>query len=183
MKLAEFKDLCDREWGEARGDVQALRLTNSSLLEFSTDVLLAGAQDQAFLFPMVPLYGNEEVADIRAGAVCSKVLNPVTRSVVNISGGSDQDLAEVRRHYGNQTAPIPVNPERALEAIRSLAAAQRKTADDLRDAITAAKSAGISWSEIGRTLGTVRETIFRQYQAGSPIVVVRAWHKPPQSSP
>ena len=180
MKLAEYKDLCDREWSEARGDVQALRLMNGSLLEFSTDVLLASAQDQAFLFPMIPLYSSEEVADVRAGAVCSKVLNPVTRSVVTVSGGSDQDLAEVQRHYGSSTVPVPVNPERALEAVRSLGAAQRKTAQELRTAIRTAKGAGVSWSAIGRALGVVRETVFRQYQAGSPIVVVKARQNAPQ---
>lgn len=99
MKLAEFKALCDREWGEARGDITGLSLTNDSLREFTTDVLLAGAQDQPFLFPLVPLYGSDEIANIRAGAVCSKVLNPVTRTVVDISGGADEDKAEVRRYY------------------------------------------------------------------------------------
>ena len=163
VKLAEFNALCDREWGEARGDVQALRLTNGSLLEFSTDVLLAGA----------------EVADIRAGAVCSKVLNPVTRSVVTVSGGSDQDLAEVRRHYGSATAPIPVNPERALEAVRSLGVAQRKTADDLRDAITKARSAGVTWQTLAGALEDRYENVLRQYKCGSPIVVVRARQNAP----
>lgn len=178
MKLAEFKDLCDREWGEARGDVQALRLTNDSLLEFTCDVLLAGAEDQPFLFPMIPLYSSEEVAEVRAGAVCSKVLNPITRSVVTISGGSDQDLTEVQRHWGSDTAPVPPNPARALEAVRHLGAEQRRNAEELRVAIRKAKDAGVSWSEIGRALGVVRETVFRQFQAGSPIVIVKARHKP-----
>ena len=178
MKLAEFKDLCDREWGEARGDVQALRLTNDSLLEFTCDVLLAGAEDEPFLFPMVPLYSREEVADVRAGAVCSKVLNPVTRSVVTVSGGSDQDLAEVQRRWGSDTAPVPPNPARALEAVRVLGAAQRRNAEELRVAIKKAKDAGVSWSEIGRTLGMCRETVFRQFKAGSQIVVVKARHTP-----
>jgi len=179
MKLAEYKDLCDREWSEARGDVQALHLTNGSLLEFSADVLLAGAQDQPFLFPVVPLYSSEEVTDIRAGAACSKILNPITRSVVTVSGGSDQDLAEVRRHYSSATAPIPVNPERALEAVRSLGAAQRKTADDLRDAITKAREAGVTWQAIAGALGDRYENVLRQYKCGSPIVVVRARQNAP----
>lgn len=174
MKLAEFKDLCDREWGGARGDVQALRLTNSSLLEFTADVLLAGAEDQPFLFPLVPLYDHEEIAGIRAGAVTSKVLNPVTRSVVEISGDSDLDLAEVQRHYGSETMAVPANPARALEAVRYLAAAQRKNADDLRAAVGKAKDAGVSWTALGEALGIGRETAFRQYKCGSPIVVVRA---------
>lgn len=180
MKLAEFKDLCDREWGEARGDVQALRLTNDSLLEFTCDVLLAGAEDEPFLFPMVPLHSSEETADIRAGAVCSKVLNPITRSVVTVSGGSDLDLAEVRRHYGSDTAPVPPNPARALEVVRALGAAQRRNAEDLRVAIKKAKAAGVSWSEIGRALGVVRESVYRQYECGSPIVVVRPFQNPKQ---
>jgi len=178
LKLAEFKDLCDREWGEARGDVQALHLTNSSILEFTADVLLAGAEDQPFLFPLIPLFDRDDIASIKAGAVTSKVLNPVTRSVVQVSGGSDLDLAEVQRHYGSETMAIPANPARALEAVRCLGAAQRKNADDLRAAIRKAKDAGVSWSHIGRALGVMRETVFRQYQAGSPIVVVKARQNP-----
>jgi len=180
VKLAEFKDLCDREWSEARGDVTALRLTNGSILEFTCDVLMAGAEDEPCLFPLVPLFDRDDIAEIKAGAVTSKVVNPVTRSTVEVSGGSDLDLAEVRRHYGSETMAVPANPARALEAVRYLGAAQRKNADDLRAAIRKAKDAGVSWSAIGRALGVVRETVFRQYQAGSPIVVVKARQNAPQ---
>ena len=174
MKLGEYKDLCDREWSEARGDVQALHLTNGSLLELSCEILLAGAEDEPWLFPMIPLITSEDVADIRAGAVCREILNPITRSVVRISGDSGQDMAEVRRHYGSETAPIPVNPGRALEAVRSLGAAQRKTADDLRGAITKAREAGVTWQAIAGALEDRYENVLRQYKCGSPIVVVRA---------
>jgi hypothetical protein len=176
VKLAEFKDLCDREWGEARGDVQSLHLTNSSLLEFTTDVLLAGAEDESFLFPLVPLFDSEDVADIRVGAVTSKILNPITRSVVKVSGDSDCDMAEVQRYWGSETTPVPPNPVRALEAVRLLGVAQRKNADDLRTAIRKAREAGVSWSAIGKTLGVRYDIVYRQYRAGSPIVVTRAHH-------
>ena len=160
MKLAEYKDLCDREWGEACGDVQALHLTDKSHADLMDDALARGAQADTILLPQ------------------GKLFNPVTRSVVTVSGGSDQDLAEVRRHYGSATTPIPVNPERALEAVRSLGAAQRKTADDLRDAITKAREAGVTWQALAAALGDRYENVLRQYRCGSPIVVVRAWQNP-----
>ena len=153
MKLAEFNALCDREWREARGDVIGLCLTDESLAELRADL--------GFKF-MDP---------------CGLV-NPVTRSVAQVTGEAAIDSAEVRRYYGSQHVPVPVSKEVALEAVRSLGAAQRKTAQDLRDAIRTAKGAGVSWSDIGRALGVVRETVFRQYQAGSPIVVVKARQNP-----
>jgi len=86
----------------------------------------------------------------------------------------------VRRHYGSDTAPVPPNPARALEFVRILAAAQRKTADDLREAVRKAKDAGVSWAAVGEALGVGRETAFRQYKCGSPIVVVRGHQNPSQ---
>lgn len=40
MKLAEFNALCEREWGEARGDVIGLSLTDESAEELHRDVII-----------------------------------------------------------------------------------------------------------------------------------------------
>ena len=69
-------------------------------------------------------------------------------------------------------------PAHALLAqVRILAANQRANAQELRDAVIAAHEAGASWSELGRAAGMLRETLFRQVKAGSPVVVVKASHK------
>ena len=59
--------------------------------------------------------------------------------------------------------------------IRELAAAQRESAVRLRDAIGDAIDDGVPWRAIGDALGMVHETAFRQFRAGSPIVVVKAY--------
>ena len=83
MKLAEFSALCEREWGEARGDVIVLYLTDESLSEFKTDLLIhPDDQCRTLLNP-------------------SDLVNPITRSVVKVAGGASVDSAEVYRHYGN----------------------------------------------------------------------------------
>ena len=70
MKLADFNDLCLREWGEARGDVTGLSLTDES------------AEELRMTAPGYPLLAN-----------------PVTRSQVKVAKGADTDTAEVRRYY------------------------------------------------------------------------------------
>ena len=91
MKLDEFKALCDREWSrESRGDVQALNLTADSHRELCTDVLVKGYERGPLLH-----IDREELPVVRAGASISTIVNPVTRSVVKITGGADTDTAEV----------------------------------------------------------------------------------------
>ena len=81
MKLSEFRGLCDREWGEARGDVTRLRLTDESYAELAEDALISGAGGESMLLPL------------------GELLNPVTRSVVKVTAGASTDLAEVVRNY------------------------------------------------------------------------------------
>lgn len=64
--------------------------------------------------------------------------------------------------------------------LAGLAAAQRENADELLAAVREANDSGMSWQQIGAVLGVKRETVFRQAQAGSPIVVVRPRQRPPQ---
>jgi hypothetical protein len=71
VKLAEFNDLCLREWGEARGEVVSLSLTDESYEELAADT-------------------SKGVA---------AVVNPLTRTDVKITAGAATDTAKVRRHY------------------------------------------------------------------------------------
>ena len=95
MKLSEFKDLCDREWGEARGDVIGLALTDESYEELTTEALL---EREGRTFSL--LVADSELAAIRAGEAIPSLLNPVTLSAVKVTKGASIDSAEVTRHYG-----------------------------------------------------------------------------------
>ncbi len=95
MKLAWFNKLCDALWtGKTRGDVTAISLTDDSYQELLTDVvtaasLLATSHTQNPLMPGMPA---------RAGL--GEMVNPVTRSPVQVSGGADRDSVTVS--YGNR---------------------------------------------------------------------------------
>jgi hypothetical protein len=84
VKLAQFYDLCRREWESTarggRGVVVSVRLTGPSLAELTADVL-AGWPGTAVCALGAP---DSEVADVR-GARISQIQNPLTRSIVKIS--------------------------------------------------------------------------------------------------
>ena len=54
---------------------------------------------------------------------------------------------------------------------------QRRQAMDLRQAVIAARSAGATWEELAAAAGISYPSLLRQVQAGSPVVVVRPFHK------
>lgn len=85
MKLSEFNDLCDREWANGRSDVVALRLTDESYKELAEDALIRGAAGAPVLLPL------------------GEMLNPVTRSVVKVTGGASANLIEVARTFAGAT--------------------------------------------------------------------------------
>ena len=101
MKLAEFNTLCDREWAKkdrgGRGDVVLIYLTEASAEELSRDVLLT----PEYFGPILP-FDAKDVADIRAGKPLPKVVNPITRTVVEIrtKPGGKQESARVRTPFG-----------------------------------------------------------------------------------
>ena len=88
MTLAEFRDLCEREWGEARGDVTGLRLTDESFAELGRDVVAEGVAND---FELLRLH--DEPVNV------TRIRNPLTGSVVKIDKSADSDTAEVRRYY------------------------------------------------------------------------------------
>lgn len=78
MNLAQFNDLCWREWAQARGDVRSLALTDDSY---------------------------EELAGDTAGGMAGMV-NPVTRTTVKVAAGASIDTAEVYRHYSRPVEAV-----------------------------------------------------------------------------
>ena len=92
MKLPDFQSLCEREWENGHGDIESLHLTDASLLELTNDVLMAGSQDEMELF-----IKESDLAALTAGAAVSRVRNPITKTSVELRGGSHRDVAVVRR--------------------------------------------------------------------------------------
>ncbi len=97
MKLPEFRELCDREWGEARGDVISLALTDESYEELTRDVIMDGGRSVPT--PILYLIDEADLEGIRDGESFPPLLNPVTRSPVKLTKGASIDSAEVTRHY------------------------------------------------------------------------------------
>ena len=92
MKLPDFHALCKREWENGHGDVESLHLTGASLLELTNDVLTDGSQGEMELF-----IKESDLAALTAGAAVSRVRNPITKTSVELRGGSHRDVAMVRR--------------------------------------------------------------------------------------
>jgi predicted DNA-binding protein (UPF0251 family) len=64
----------------------------------------------------------------------------------------------------------------ALVRVRKVAELQHETGTALRLEVDVARSEGLSWQDIAKELGITRTTLWRQYQAGGPIVVIRPYH-------
>ena len=78
MKLAQFNNLCDREWSKSkRGDVVSLLLTGPSAAELCADVL-SGVPGYGFLAD------DPGAAVGPAGAILREMVNPITRTMVRI---------------------------------------------------------------------------------------------------
>lgn len=92
MKLSAFHALCKREWENGHGDIESLHLTDASLKELSDDVIMNGAQDEMELF-----IRDADPAALAAGVAVSRVRNLITRTSVELLGGSHRDAAVVRR--------------------------------------------------------------------------------------
>ena len=92
MKLSAFHALCEREWENGHGDIESLHLTDDSLLELTNDVLMDGSQGEMELF-----IKESDLAALAAGAAVNRVRNPITKTSVELLGGSHRDVAMVRR--------------------------------------------------------------------------------------
>lgn len=85
MKLEEFNKFAEGVWEAGRADTLELHLTDDSLHELVTDVLLNGAQDMMFLEIQ-----KEDLEAIRSGKI-HFVQNPITRTTVRVTGGAPWD--------------------------------------------------------------------------------------------
>ena len=97
MKLTEFQELCEREWGEARGYVTGLHLTDESYDELYRDVIMDGGRTHPV--PLILDIDKSELAALRAGERFPPLLNHITRTSVKVAKGADEDTASVRRYY------------------------------------------------------------------------------------
>lgn len=110
MKLAEFKDLCDREWGKrdrgGRGDVVLLTLTDAGYVELGTDIL-ASQPRLPFELPFEPCVCHPHVRMVHPIAM----VNPVTRTQVGIRIKEDgkRETARVRVPGGYRQTWWPVS--------------------------------------------------------------------------
>lgn len=94
MKHSEFTELCQREWSQPNpGDVVAVNLTGESLAEWTADLI--GTNGGA-------------PGDVVVGASVTKVVNPVTRSIVAVAGGADTDSATAKCAPDWSIGPEPV---------------------------------------------------------------------------
>lgn len=60
------------------------------------------------------------------------------------------------------------------EALEHLAKMQIRAACEIREIVKRLRESGETWRAIARTLGMHYQTLWEQYHAGGPIVVVRA---------
>ena len=91
MKTAGFAALCSREWAqEARGDVVGLALTDDSLRELAEDVVT-----DPLPAPMVLRIPEHDLGATASGLSLSHLVNPITRSDVEVAGGAPDDTATV----------------------------------------------------------------------------------------
>lgn len=108
MKLDQFNDLCQRLWGEngVFSDVIALHLTGESQAELSADAATSGP---------VEINGGPFETGTRVGVRCDEITNPVTRSVVKVTGGADEDAVTMQTGINFSTGE-PVTRTVALAA-------------------------------------------------------------------
>ena len=104
------------------------------------------------------------------------------KQIAEALGAASPQAAQQRYGALEERVAEAHSGERHCVMIRELAAAQRKSAAELREAVTGACDAGVPWRAIGEALGIRHETAFRQFRAGSPIVVVRAYQSAPEAA-
>jgi hypothetical protein len=65
-----------------------------------------------------------------------------------------------------------------IEELRALGEAQRANATEIRDVVLKAVASGVTWCRAAEALGMSRcETLFRQVKAGSPVIIVKPYHR------
>lgn len=90
MKYSEFCDLCRKEWENGRGDIVSLDLTDDSAGELADEVLMNGAAEW-----MEIRVKEKDLPKICAGFGVSAVVNPVTRTTIEVNPGHYRDTCTV----------------------------------------------------------------------------------------
>lgn len=87
-------------------------------------------------------------------------------------GGGEVSQARTDAHAATTVAMIQMAAasQDPLRRAQILADAQMQLGWTLRAAVEECQQAGSSWADIGKAVGLPRETVFRQYQAGGPII-------------
>jgi hypothetical protein len=90
MKIAEFSELCHREFGNDGGVVTTVHLTPASRHELASEVLRRS--------PAVTFLHAGDDGTVPAGAQVGHIVNPASGTRVIIAGADgDADTAEVMR--------------------------------------------------------------------------------------
>jgi hypothetical protein len=103
VKMADFENLCEREWANGRGDVRALTLTAESLRELSAEAL--GPEPSSFTHE-----GVTRTFSAAAGDRVSEAVNPVTRHACPITEGEGPDAATVACGPNGETRVVILSP-------------------------------------------------------------------------
>jgi hypothetical protein len=90
LTLDQFRELCQHEWADRCGDVTGLSLTGESRAELAGEIV--DDADVRFIHEMPADFGPQ-----RLGVLVTEIANPVTRSVVRVSGADSVDLVHVAR--------------------------------------------------------------------------------------
>lgn len=104
MNLDQFNALCEHEWGHggAFNDVVALHLTDESLADLSGDIANNGSP---FDYALGNPFGDEP-KPVAVGFRASEVVNPVTRTVVKVTGGAGEDTATLKTGINENGDPV-----------------------------------------------------------------------------
>lgn len=90
MKLFEFRELCENEWQQRHGDILKLYLKPESAHELSCEQLMEGNS-----LDMVLYIRTDQLADIAGGAAITHIVNPITRTTIEIVVNDYRDGVEV----------------------------------------------------------------------------------------
>ena len=124
MKIAEFNELCHREFGSDGGVVTMVHLTPASRHELANEMLRESPAAALLLFG--DSSSDARVAPIPAGATAGHMVNPASGTRVIVAGAEgDADAAEVMRYVaisGDAPAlPLPPLPAAGDAEPRSVA--------------------------------------------------------------
>ena len=85
--MSQFSELCDMIWSQKfHGDVTGLKLSDASYEELRDECLADG------LGILVP---DDIPTGVPVGATLTALVNPVTRSMVDVSGGGTSTLVTI----------------------------------------------------------------------------------------